>query len=1406
MKKQTLWMLLFTMLVIGAGGHVAQGTPLLSEDFEGLALGPLDGQGDWVASDVTVQDAIFQSGDQAAEIEGADGFMQQSFTSGDTNVWTDLWIQPVLSDDAPEIDEDATVLMYFNQDGHPVVYDGQDPIVTNVVTVTTGEWVRLTVRSDYETKTWDLYVNGASVAEGLGFYNDEKEAFTELTIRGAGSHSAFVDDILVQLESTLADLYLVTLDMQGGSNGTESVTATFGEPMPSATAPERDGYTFLGYFAEEEGSGTQYYNDDMSSANDWDVAADATIYADWEANEYTVTLDMQGGSNGTASVTATFDAPMPPATAPEREGYTFLGYFAEEEGSGTQYYNDDMSSANDWDVADDATIYADWEEVDSLVSQLGILDLAANDGINPTTEAPWEHGDSYRLLFLTSEMVDPKTSEADDIAYWNNAVQDIANNSTAYDLSNAIWRVAGSTADVDARDNTWTNPEVDGDGHAVFGMNGSSVIVTNFVQLWAGEALENLAWYDENGVALDDSDAVAWPLTGTSWDGTRHSSLFFRDISGGGEIRQGRPNYDDGRAWIDASRSGATWSSDSTLSVYGMSERLFVVDLDDEVPPAFDSFANDVEDGPIELPEATVVYTVTFDEAILPSTVTTDDFENALDADISIDSVRQLEDPAVFEVTVTATSDGSLQLQIMEEAVITDLNGNALDTSAAITDDTVITVESEPTLTIDTFNPTNNAVDVAVDASLIAEFSHEITIDTGNIVITNLTDASAITIDVTDGSQVSVSNDTNLVISPADPLAYDTQYAVLIDDGAIVGFEGIDDTNTWSFTTEPIPTTTKTWTGEQNSEWTNADNWEPEVVPDIEDNVSILSGTPNDPVIGPTDVVEISNLTVAEGATLTIESGSSGTGALIVNGTQDGEGTVIAERYMEDKRWYILGSPVSGQAMKQFVLDGDNNVASSDANGTTNYMVRFYNEPSNSWTGGNGEGDYLTSTYLNDGDPEFESGHGFALQRNGSGSSGRVSFHGSLETDIVEVEATRENERFGWNALANPYTAPIGITEGSGAATNFLSLNASKFRPEYQALYVWNGVESRYDVINQASDNNPFNWDSAEHTKYIQSGQGFLVNATNEVGTFTFSFTPDMRHAFADSGGQPGIMSVEGTSSGTAWSGVRLGVRVNGGSEHVTDVLFNEEMSMGLDAGYDAGAAPGQSVYTHQAQGDSEIGLGIQALPLTAMDNLSIPVGLASGSNGEVTFRLETSGLPDYVSVRLEDTLDFGEETGLMVQSDSSEATMTFTVDQGEDTDGRFYVVFDVETTESGISKLWLDTRGLDIDGSADNTRVGDSPFTVYEEYIAGTDPNNIDDILRMTGSPERTKDGNMVRWQAVPNRRYTIQRSTNLLTQPPFVTLAEGVDGAEGVAEFLDDTADGPGPYYYRIVVEREE
>ncbi len=179
-----------------------------------------------------------------------------------------------------------------------------------------------------------------------------------------------IDEGLVSLTANwTANTYTVTLNTNkgGGSTtptaGTASVTATYDSVMPSITIPTRAGYTFAGFYdTSATTGGTQYYTSTGASARVWDKTSNTTLYARWTANKYTVTLNKNGGSGGSTSVTATFDAAMPNLTSlPTREGWKFLGYYDAQTG-GNQYYREDGRWAWVWDKTQNATLFAHWQE------------------------------------------------------------------------------------------------------------------------------------------------------------------------------------------------------------------------------------------------------------------------------------------------------------------------------------------------------------------------------------------------------------------------------------------------------------------------------------------------------------------------------------------------------------------------------------------------------------------------------------------------------------------------------------------------------------------------------------------------------------------------------------------------------------------------------------------------------------------------------------------------------------------------------------------------------------------------------------------------------------------------------------------------------------------------------------
>ncbi|MCK9393802.1 InlB B-repeat-containing protein, partial [bacterium] len=132
----------------------------------------------------------------------------------------------------------------------------------------------------------------------------------------------------------------------------------------------RTGYTLASWNTLANGSGT------TKSASSTKTSSEETWYAQWTANQYTVTFDKQTGTGGSNSVLATFNDNMPTATAPTLTGYTFSGYYTSVCGVGTQYYTSAMDSARTWNIANNTTLYACWTATLTLNSNSGVIATA----------------------------------------------------------------------------------------------------------------------------------------------------------------------------------------------------------------------------------------------------------------------------------------------------------------------------------------------------------------------------------------------------------------------------------------------------------------------------------------------------------------------------------------------------------------------------------------------------------------------------------------------------------------------------------------------------------------------------------------------------------------------------------------------------------------------------------------------------------------------------------------------------------------------------------------------------------------------------------------------------------------------------------------------------------------------
>lgn len=200
----------------------------------------------------------------------------------------------------------------------------------------------------------------------------------------------------------------------------------------SSLNPVKTGYTFIGWYEKvknEDGSDgeIQVYNAQGNCSNNgihwkdskWIKESNITVYAHWKANNYTLTLDANGGyldggaledgkANTIATLSPTYDKTTFNDVAylnPQRTGYTFEGWYTAKN-NGTQIYDKTGKCTNDgkywkdgkWHLTENATAYAHWEPKKYVISYKGNKPTQATHNVTGSTASTNHVYDSYGNL------------------------------------------------------------------------------------------------------------------------------------------------------------------------------------------------------------------------------------------------------------------------------------------------------------------------------------------------------------------------------------------------------------------------------------------------------------------------------------------------------------------------------------------------------------------------------------------------------------------------------------------------------------------------------------------------------------------------------------------------------------------------------------------------------------------------------------------------------------------------------------------------------------------------------------------------------------------------------------------------------------------------------------------------
>ena len=200
--------------------------------------------------------------------------------------------------------------------------------------------------------------------------------------------------------------YIVTYNANGGSVSPTSKTVTYDTTYGTLPTPTRAGHTFKGWYTLASG-GTQVTSTTVVKAE-----SNHTIYAQWTANNYTLSYNNNGGT-GCSSKIITYGSTYGTLCTPTRSGYNFLGWYTLASG-GTQI----TSSTVLWS-ASNQTIYAHWEyvSVPTVIYNGGSNTCTWKNNYNLTLSATAETGISYYEIDVNSDGVADSTTGSNFIPW-----------------------------------------------------------------------------------------------------------------------------------------------------------------------------------------------------------------------------------------------------------------------------------------------------------------------------------------------------------------------------------------------------------------------------------------------------------------------------------------------------------------------------------------------------------------------------------------------------------------------------------------------------------------------------------------------------------------------------------------------------------------------------------------------------------------------------------------------------------------------------------------------------------------------------------------------------------------------------------------------------------------------------
>ena len=208
------------------------------EPAEGYILGvygpgPIDATANWNVEDGTaaIRHTVVYEDLQALEIGPLSAVDAPRSGGAAQTIWVQGAYRGMPQDEDPDISGlgPRSALLYFNTTQGVMVYDGlADPAdwVEVGASVNSESWYLITIRLDFASRTWDLYLGDSLIAEGIGFMDPTLSTYNGFRYRASQNGSDYFDSFYVGLETPanipVPTLVWVDFDYSGAEKGTES--------------------------------------------------------------------------------------------------------------------------------------------------------------------------------------------------------------------------------------------------------------------------------------------------------------------------------------------------------------------------------------------------------------------------------------------------------------------------------------------------------------------------------------------------------------------------------------------------------------------------------------------------------------------------------------------------------------------------------------------------------------------------------------------------------------------------------------------------------------------------------------------------------------------------------------------------------------------------------------------------------------------------------------------------------------------------------------------------------------------------------------------------------------------------------------------------------------------------------